>query len=94
MSLRKRGWDGIRTATLGRPAVASPGTASVFGSTIVSGPGQNLRASRSAAPLGTATRPRSRSEAMWTIRGSFEGLPLAAKILRQAARLVASPARP
>ena len=48
---RATGWSGTRTAMLSSPAVASSATGqlSAFGSTSVSGPGQNAAASRSAA---------------------------------------------
>ena len=48
INFRNRGCAGIRTATLGNPAVASVGTAPVFGRTMVRGPGQNRFASLSA----------------------------------------------
>ena len=46
---RATGWAGIRIATVSRPAVARSATAQsgVFGSTSVSGPGQNASASAS-----------------------------------------------
>ncbi len=61
---------------------------------MVSGPGQNRLASLSAAGLGRATRARSPRDAMWTMSGSLGGRPLAEKIRRHAAALVASAASP
>ena len=94
MSRRKRGWDGMRTATLSRPADTMPGTAGFLGSTRVSGPGQNRRASLRAAGFAVATRPRSRHEAICTMSGSVIGRPLAVKMRRQAPALNASAASP
>ena len=45
----------MRTATLARPADTTFGTQFFFGNTMVSGPGQNFRASTRAASFGSAT---------------------------------------
>ena len=81
----------MRTPTSGRPAVTASGTASVRGSSSVSGPGQNAFISFCAA-LGTSrTTARSiafsavASPAMCTITGSHDGRCLAAKIFATAA---------
>ena len=41
MRRRAISWRGIRTATVGRPAVTMSGTSSLLGRTTVRGPGQN-----------------------------------------------------
>ena len=89
------GWLGTRTATVGRPAVATSGTTGRFGRTSVSGPGQN-RSARARAIGGTSatTVARSSSEARWTISGSSRARRLAAKIERTAASSRALAPRP
>ena len=57
---RATGWAGIRIATVSSPAVARSATAqsAVFGSTSVSGPGQNASASAVACGVETGDFPR------------------------------------
>ena len=77
---------GQRTATVSSPAVVRRGTVSRHGSTMVSGPGQNRRASSHAAPGMSRQMSVSRAgSAMWRISGLSWGRPLASKIRATAA---------
>ena len=90
-----QGCEGIRIATVDRPAVTASGTISDRSEIIVSGPGQNLSASFSI--LGSTfltSGGMASSEATWTISGLSCGLPLAANILPTATGSRAFAARP
>ncbi len=98
-SSRATGWDGIRTATVGRPAVTQSGICSPLGKTNVRGPGHHCVNCSSSfcrrADSGSATASPSRSRlATCTISGLLTGLPLAAKIFPTAVGLQALAARP
>ena len=73
-------WAGTRTATLSRPASARSDTPlpGRFGSTRVSGPGQNAAASASAAASKRARLRAASTSATWAISGLKLGRPLAA----------------
>ena len=95
MTCRATGWEGIRTATVGNPAVTSPGTQGAWGKMMVSGPGQQASASRRAFSGMAVTRgAQSSSAAICTIRGLSIGRPLAAKIPATAPPFKASAASP
>ena len=84
---------GMRTATVLSPAVTSSGTRSLFGATIVSGPGQKVSI-RICACFGILLQSWRTSLffATCSISGLSEGLPFAAKIFATAAPL--SPSAP
>ena len=79
MSLLAIGCEGILIATVESPPVVSFGIQSAFFMIIVSGPGQNLSASRYASS-GTSLQSffSSAISAICTISGLSEGLPFAA----------------
>ena len=87
-SARATGCDGMRTATVSRPAVTVGGTHAARGSTSVNGPGQKRRArsrasacvlARSAVAFCQSTSGvTSSKDATWTISGSCDGRPFTA----------------
>lgn len=74
------GWAGMRIATVSSPAVANSATgqSSVFGTTSVSGPGQNASASLNARASKRPIRRAAARSATWAISGLKAGRPLAA----------------
>ena len=95
MTARATGWDGIRTATVGRPALTSSGMRGPFGKIMVSGPGQYARASFTAVSgISAASRGSVSQSAICTIRGLSIGRPLASKIRATAGPFSASAASP
>jgi hypothetical protein len=95
ISASATGCVGIRTATVGRPAVTRSGMQSALGSTSVSGPGISVCTSRSAAGGSDFTTPRSCStSATCTISGSQVGRSFASKIHCTALGLSASAPSP
>ena len=71
---RATGWAGILIAMLSCPPAASAGTVAARGSTIVTGPGQQVWAIRSAASFQALVRLRATSSPLtWAIRGLSAG---------------------
>ena len=69
--------------------------AAAFGSTSVSGPGQNASASRSAAGGTSAAQARAAAKLLkWTMSGWLAGRPFAAKMRATARGFEASAPRP
>src|SRR5262249_37172304 len=88
-------WLGQRTPTVGPPAVTASGTLGDFGRTIVSGPGQNARASSEASAVQKETTdPAIASPLTWTMSGLVAGGPLGSNTLRTAAGFRASAPSP
>ena len=79
MTSRMNGCCGQRTPTVSPPAVTKSGIAAARGSTMVSGPGQNAPASRSAASGHALTHARAMSSpSTWTMMGLCDGRPFTA----------------
>ena len=75
------GWFGMRTPTVGNPAVTLSGTMLFLGSTSVNGPGHHWRASSSASGGHSATISRAIStDATCTISGLVSGRPFISNI--------------
>ena len=94
-SARATGCAGARSATLACPPVTAAGTCAAFGSTSVSGPGQNASARRDAASGTSAAQARAAAKPLkCTMSGWVFGRPLAAKMRATAAAFDASAPRP
>jgi hypothetical protein len=74
------GCDGMRTASVSSPALASNETDVSLrrGSTSVSGPGHKVEASNRAMSFNSTRGARAAVSATWMIRGLKLGLPLTA----------------
>ena len=89
------GWEGIRTATVSRPAVVASGIRGSRGRIIVSGPGQNRSANlRALSGTSRTTSLSAGRSAMCTISGLSFGRPLTRKMVSTAAGSRALAARP
>ena len=72
------GLSGMRTATVSSPPVVRYGTASLFFTTRVSGPGQKVSIRLTMVGLKNLVNwPMSLAREMWTIIGLSEGRPFA-----------------
>ena len=86
ISRRATGCDGTRTPTVSSPPVTTSGTSRRLGKTIVSGPGQNRSASRSASgDSARATAVARSADSTCTISGLKAGRPLTANTRSTAA---------
>ena len=91
---RATGCEGMRTATLGRPALTTSGTQGFLGMRSVSGPGQKRSISARAAGLMRHSGTASSGAGTCTMSGLSAGRPLAAKMARTAASSSALAPRP